>query len=198
MVELESGRQLRVEKIREGTVIDHITSGTALAVLRILNISGREGFIVSILMNVPSKKLGKKDIVKIEGREISPKEVAEIALVEENSGLTVAFVDLENNSETTELFEQEGRFNFSYHIEEETKSGTYTYYIVLSLLPKIGSVHLPDSFATLSKNSLLPLNPFVASSKTKSFNTLISSGVYSLCFSKYSLKVFLSILSGIL
>jgi len=81
MVELESGRQLRVEKIREGTVIDHITSGTALAVLRILNISGREGFIVSILMNVPSKKLGKKDIVKIEGREISPKEVAEIALV---------------------------------------------------------------------------------------------------------------------
>ncbi|MCX8176079.1 MAG: aspartate carbamoyltransferase regulatory subunit [Candidatus Bathyarchaeota archaeon] len=81
MTESESGRQLRVEKIREGTVIDHITSGTALAVLRILNISGREGFIVSILMNVPSKKLGKKDIVKIEGREISPKEVAEIALV---------------------------------------------------------------------------------------------------------------------
>lgn len=70
-----------MEKIREGTVIDHITGGTALAVLRILKITGHEKFIVSVLMNVPSKKLGKKDIVKIEGREISPKEVAEIALV---------------------------------------------------------------------------------------------------------------------
>ncbi|MGP3667266.1 MAG: aspartate carbamoyltransferase regulatory subunit [Candidatus Bathyarchaeota archaeon] len=89
MTEPESGRQLRVEKIREGTVIDHITSGTALAVLRILNISGREGFIVSILMNVPSKKLGKKDIVKIEGREISPKEVAEIALVSPKATINI-------------------------------------------------------------------------------------------------------------
>ncbi|RLI04622.1 aspartate carbamoyltransferase regulatory subunit [Candidatus Bathyarchaeota archaeon] len=78
---LKTGKKLRVEKIREGTVIDHITNGTALAVLRILKISGHEGFIVSVLMNVPSKKLGKKDIVKIEGREISPTEVAEIALV---------------------------------------------------------------------------------------------------------------------
>jgi len=78
---LKTGRKLRVEKIREGTVIDHITGGTALAVLRILKITGHEGFIVSVLMNVPSRKLGKKDIVKIEGREISPKEVAEIALV---------------------------------------------------------------------------------------------------------------------
>ncbi|HID18589.1 TPA: aspartate carbamoyltransferase regulatory subunit, partial [Candidatus Bathyarchaeota archaeon] len=27
-------RELRVEKIKDGTVIDHITAGTALAVLR--------------------------------------------------------------------------------------------------------------------------------------------------------------------
>jgi len=78
---LKASRKLRVEKIREGTVIDHITGGTALAVLRILKITGHEKFIVSVLMNVPSKKLGRKDIVKIEGREISPKEVAEIALI---------------------------------------------------------------------------------------------------------------------
>ena len=32
-------------------------------------------------MNVPSKKLGKKDVVKIEGRELSIAEVDEIALV---------------------------------------------------------------------------------------------------------------------
>lgn len=74
-------RELKVEKIREGTVIDHITGGTALSVLHILKISGHEGFTVSVLMNVPSKKLGRKDVVKIEGREISPAEVDEIALI---------------------------------------------------------------------------------------------------------------------
>ncbi|RLI09293.1 aspartate carbamoyltransferase regulatory subunit [Candidatus Bathyarchaeota archaeon] len=72
---------LRVAKIREGTVIDHISAGRALIVLRILGITGREGFIVSVAMNVPSKKLGKKDIVKIEGRELSREEVDKIALV---------------------------------------------------------------------------------------------------------------------
>ena len=74
-------RELRVEKIRDGTVIDHITAGTALAVLRILGITGREGYIVSVLMHVPSRKLGRKDIVKVEGRELDPDEVDRIALV---------------------------------------------------------------------------------------------------------------------
>ena len=72
---------LRVAKIREGTVIDHITAGYALIVLKILGITGREGFVVSVAMNVPSKKLGRKDVVKIEGRELSPEEVNKIALV---------------------------------------------------------------------------------------------------------------------
>ena len=74
-------RMLKVAKIREGTVIDHITAGYALIVLKILGITGREGHIVSVAMNVPSEKLGKKDIVKIEGRELSREEVDRIALV---------------------------------------------------------------------------------------------------------------------
>jgi len=78
---LSEKRELRVEKIRDGTVIDHITAGTALAVLRILGITGKEDYVVSVLMNVPSGKLGRKDIVKIEGRELSPEEVDKIALV---------------------------------------------------------------------------------------------------------------------
>lgn len=72
---------LRVAKIKDGTVIDHITAGRALLVLKILGITGREGFIVTVAMNVPSKKMGKKDIVKIEGRVLSPDEVNKIALV---------------------------------------------------------------------------------------------------------------------
>jgi len=74
-------RVLKVAKIRDGTVIDHITAGYALTVLKILRITGQEGFTVSVAMNVPSQKLGRKDVVKIEGRELSPEEVDKIALV---------------------------------------------------------------------------------------------------------------------
>ena len=72
---------LRVSKIRNGTVIDHITSGHALDVVKILGITGKKGNVVTIAMNVPSKRLGKKDIVKIEGRELKAEEVDKIALI---------------------------------------------------------------------------------------------------------------------
>lgn len=74
-------RELRVQKIREGTVIDHIPGGLALAVLRILGITGREGNVISVVMNVPSQKLGRKDIVKVEERELRQDEVDRIALI---------------------------------------------------------------------------------------------------------------------
>ena len=73
--------ELRVRKIREGTVIDHITAGQALTVLNILGITKLKDNILSIVMNVPSHKLGRKDIVKIEGRELKPEEVDKIALI---------------------------------------------------------------------------------------------------------------------
>ena len=73
--------KLLVERIRDGTVIDHIPAGRALIVLRILGITGREGLRVAVVMNVESGKLGRKDIVKIEGRHLSPEEVNKIALV---------------------------------------------------------------------------------------------------------------------
>ncbi|RLG89322.1 MAG: aspartate carbamoyltransferase regulatory subunit [Thermoprotei archaeon] len=74
-------KELIVSKIRNGTVIDHIPAGKALTVLRILGITGREGVMVAIVMNVDSKKLGRKDIVKIENRELTAKETDMIALI---------------------------------------------------------------------------------------------------------------------
>ncbi|MEM4035965.1 MAG: aspartate carbamoyltransferase regulatory subunit [Fervidicoccaceae archaeon] len=73
--------RLTVSKIKSGTVIDHIPAGQALNVLRILGITGQEGLRTAVLMNVESRKLGKKDIVKIEGKELSPEEVNKIALI---------------------------------------------------------------------------------------------------------------------
>jgi len=74
-------KELLVRKIENGTVIDHIPAGNALNVLRILGIKGSEGLRIAIVMNVESRKLGRKDIVKIENRELHPEEVNMIALI---------------------------------------------------------------------------------------------------------------------
>ncbi|OPY49417.1 MAG: Aspartate carbamoyltransferase regulatory chain [Methanosaeta sp. PtaU1.Bin060] len=74
-------RELRVKPIRNGTVIDHIAGGQALNVLKILGISGTTDATVSVVMNVESGKLGKKDIVKVEDRELLEEEVNRIALI---------------------------------------------------------------------------------------------------------------------
>ncbi|MFB6163902.1 MAG: aspartate carbamoyltransferase regulatory subunit [Haloarculaceae archaeon] len=78
---MSDDNQLRVSKIRSGTVIDHITGGQALNVLAILDIDGSGGEEVSIGMNVPSDRLGRKDIVKVGGRELSQDEVDVLSLI---------------------------------------------------------------------------------------------------------------------
>jgi aspartate carbamoyltransferase regulatory subunit len=78
---MSEDQQLRVSKITEGTVIDHVTGGQALNVLAILGIDGSGGEEVSIGMNVPSERLGRKDVVKVEGRELSQDEVDVLSLI---------------------------------------------------------------------------------------------------------------------
>jgi len=72
---------LTVSKIRDGTVIDHIPSGKALEVLKILGIKTGSKEKVSMAMNVESKKMGKKDIVKVEGKFISEEELNRVSLI---------------------------------------------------------------------------------------------------------------------
>ncbi|QSG04957.1 aspartate carbamoyltransferase regulatory subunit [Halapricum desulfuricans] len=78
---MSDNQKLRVSKIHNGTVIDHIAGGQALNVLAILGIDGTDGEPLSIVMNVPSDRLGTKDIVKIEGRELSEAEVDVLSLI---------------------------------------------------------------------------------------------------------------------
>ena len=80
---------LLVRRIRDGTVIDHIPAGRALAVLRILGITGREGLRVAVVMNVESRRLGRKDIVKVEGRHLSSEEVNRIALIAPSATINI-------------------------------------------------------------------------------------------------------------
>ena len=70
---------IRVTALREGTVIDHLVAGTALKVLFVLGIEF-EG-AVTIGLNLDSVKMGRKDMIKIDHREVSQQEVAKIALI---------------------------------------------------------------------------------------------------------------------
>ncbi len=76
-----SEQELRVSKIENGTVIDHIAGGQALNVLAILDIDGSRGEVVSVGINVPSDRLGRKDVVKVEDRELSQSEVDVLSLI---------------------------------------------------------------------------------------------------------------------
>ena len=83
-------KSLRVRKIKNGTVIDHISSGNALNVLKIAGITGKEGMILSIAMNVPSGKHNDlKDVVKIENKELVPEEINRVALISPNATINI-------------------------------------------------------------------------------------------------------------
>ena len=73
--------KLRIKTIRNGVVIDHIRQGRALDVLRILGIFVDFQDAITLAMNVPSKNLGKKDIVKVENKNIDTSEVNKIAII---------------------------------------------------------------------------------------------------------------------
>lgn len=82
-------KEFKVTPIRNGTVIDHIQVGTALKVLRIIGVKGEVSSTVSVLMHVPSKKGGWKDIVKIEDRELDPRELDKIALISPDATINI-------------------------------------------------------------------------------------------------------------
>ena len=83
-------RDVKVTPIKNGTVIDHITPGMALHVLKIIGIpdTGVQS-TVSVLMRVPSHKEKWKDIVKVEDRELDKSQVDKIALIAPNATINI-------------------------------------------------------------------------------------------------------------
>ncbi|MCI9443957.1 MAG: aspartate carbamoyltransferase regulatory subunit [Oscillospiraceae bacterium] len=56
---------MTIDSIKNGIVIDHIAAGKAMELYQILGL-GELDCSVAILKNVASRKLGKKDIIKID------------------------------------------------------------------------------------------------------------------------------------
>ena len=80
---------LLISPIQNGTVIDHISGGEALNVLKIIGITGATTESISVATNVKSSKIGKKDIVKIENRELRKEEVDRIALIAPHATISI-------------------------------------------------------------------------------------------------------------
>ncbi len=82
-------KTLKISKIEDGIVIDHIKAGSAMEVLSVLKITSRSGFTVSMLMNVRSSNGSLKDIVKIEKKILKKKELDLISMVSPDATINI-------------------------------------------------------------------------------------------------------------
>ena len=84
--------EIKVARIRNGTVIDHISPGQGLNVLKILGVNENTiGSTVIVGMHVSSNKMASKlkDIVKIEDRELDQSTVDKIALISPDATIVI-------------------------------------------------------------------------------------------------------------
>ena len=79
---------LAVSAIRHGTVIDHIPKGQAFTIIQLLKLCEHQKS-VTLGLNLPSGSMSTKDIIKVEGREISPDEANQIALFSPNATINI-------------------------------------------------------------------------------------------------------------
>ena len=84
-----SKTELKIKAIENGTVIDHITANKALHILKVLGLPDSETKNVTIAMNVSSNEIGRKDILKIENRELDHKELNQVALIAPNATINI-------------------------------------------------------------------------------------------------------------
>lgn len=85
---LAEERAIKVSALERGTVIDHLRHGTGLRVLAVLGLSDSEQ-TVSIGLNLDSKRMGRKDIIKIENKELTRDEIDKIAILSPEATLSI-------------------------------------------------------------------------------------------------------------
>lgn len=83
-----SKKELIVNAIKEGTVIDHIPAKDLFKVIRILDLENSHNQI-TFGTNMISNKLGKKAIIKIENKFFAQEEINKIALVAQDANLNI-------------------------------------------------------------------------------------------------------------
>ena len=81
-------KQYAVASICNGTVIDHIQAGSALKIVSLLRLAEHQK-IVTLGLNLPSNRLGIKDLIKVEDRKLDPEEVNQVALFAPNATISI-------------------------------------------------------------------------------------------------------------
>ncbi len=72
-------KTLSVSAIKDGTVIDHITQGSALIIVELLKLSNLQNR-VTLGLNLSSRSMGYKDMIKVQNRFLTEKESHDIAV----------------------------------------------------------------------------------------------------------------------
>src|SRR5438093_65673 len=72
-------KTLPVSAIKNGTVIDHIRQGQAPRIMHLLNMVQSKNKI-TMGLNLPSKRIGLKDLLKIENRALTNDEANEVVI----------------------------------------------------------------------------------------------------------------------
>ncbi len=85
---LAEERSIKVSALERGTVIDHLRHGTGLRVLAVLGLSDADQ-TVSIGLNLDSRRMGRKDLIKIEGKELTREEIDKIAILSPEATLSI-------------------------------------------------------------------------------------------------------------
>lgn len=81
------GNEMRIAKIKDGTVIDHIPSELCFNLVKVLGLQDH-GHVVSSATNLPSSKMGSKGIIKISSKYLTEEEVSKISVVAPNVTLS--------------------------------------------------------------------------------------------------------------
>lgn len=85
---METKKELKVNAIKNGTVIDHIPSQSLFSVMNILGLNNI-GHQVTFGFNLESKKLGKKAIIKVADIYFKDEDLNKISLVAPDAKLNI-------------------------------------------------------------------------------------------------------------
>ena len=88
--------ELQVAALQNGTVIDHIPTDKLFTIVNLLGLKNSD-LNITIGNNLPSKKLGKKGIIKVADRFFTDEEISRLSVVAPNVQLNII-----NNYEVVE------------------------------------------------------------------------------------------------
>ena len=80
--------ELQVAALQNGTVIDHIPTDKLFTIVSLLGLKNSD-LNITIGNNLPSKKLGKKGIIKVADRFFSDEEISRLSVVAPNVQLNI-------------------------------------------------------------------------------------------------------------